>query len=160
MLNMVLRNGESKSCTLHDVLYVPKLSYNLLSVAEASQKGKIVKFTKSACYMLDKRRRMVAKTTKIGSLLQLNHKPNHEQASFAEKAVTKEDIWHKHFGHLGIGSLQKLAREELADGFDFVVTRKLTFCESCLQGKQHQTKFPSSSRRAEEPLDLVICAGK
>ena len=50
MLDMVLPNGESKSCTLHDVLYVPTLSYNLLSVAKASHRGKIVKFTKSACY--------------------------------------------------------------------------------------------------------------
>ena len=41
MLDMVLPNGESKSCTLHDD--VPTLSYNLLSVAKASQKGKIVK---------------------------------------------------------------------------------------------------------------------
>ena len=90
VLNMVLSNGESKSCTLHNVLYVPKLSYNLLSVAKASHKGKIVKFTKFACYMLDKRHRMVAKATKIGSLCQLNHKTNHEQASFAEKAVTKD----------------------------------------------------------------------
>ena len=44
VLDMILPNGESKACTLHDVLYVPKLSYNLLSVAKASQKGKIVKY--------------------------------------------------------------------------------------------------------------------
>lgn len=55
VLDMVLPNGESKLCTLHEVLYVPKLSYNLLSVAKASKRGKIVKFTKSACYMLDRR---------------------------------------------------------------------------------------------------------
>ena len=77
---------------MHDVIYVPTLSYNLFSVAKASQKGKIVKFTKSACYMLDKRHKIVANATKIGSLYQFNHKPNHEQASFAEKADTKEDI--------------------------------------------------------------------
>ena len=47
---MVLPNGKVKTCTLHDVLYVPEISYNLVSVAKASQKGKIVKFTKSACY--------------------------------------------------------------------------------------------------------------
>lgn len=55
VLDMVLPKGESKSCTLHDVLYMPMLLYNLLSVAKASQKGKIVKFTKSACYIQDKR---------------------------------------------------------------------------------------------------------
>ena len=137
---------------LRDVLYIPKLSYNLLSVAKASQRGKIVKFTRSACYILNKEHKMVAKATTIGSLYHLNHKPNHERATFTEKCDTQE---HKRFGHLGIGSLQKLAREQLADGFDFDTTRKLTFCESCPQGKQHHTKFSSSSRRADEPFDLV-----
>ena len=64
-LNMILPNGGSKLCTVHDVLYVPKLSYNLISVAKASQKGKIVKFTKSACYILDDKHKMVAR---VGSL--------------------------------------------------------------------------------------------
>ena len=32
---------------------------------------------------------MVAKATKMGSIYQLDHKPNHERASFAEKADTK-----------------------------------------------------------------------
>ena len=40
VLNMVLLNGESKLCMLHDVLYVAKLSYNLLSVAKASQRAR------------------------------------------------------------------------------------------------------------------------
>lgn len=40
VLEMLLPNGQSKSCTLHEVLYVPKLSYNLISVAKASRKGK------------------------------------------------------------------------------------------------------------------------
>ena len=37
---MVLPNGKVKSCALCDVLYVPKLSYNLVSVAKASLMGK------------------------------------------------------------------------------------------------------------------------
>ena len=51
VLDMVLPNGESRLCTLCDVLYVPQLSHNLISVAKATQTGKVVKFTKSACYM-------------------------------------------------------------------------------------------------------------
>ncbi len=155
VLDMVLPSGESKPCTLHDVLYVPSLSYNLLSVAKASQRGKTVKFTKSACYMVDKHHRMVAKATKVGSLYQLDHKPNHERASFAEKADSKEDTWHKRYGHLGIGNLRRLVREGMVDGFDFDAAGELTFCESCPQGKHSRAKFPSSDRRGKEPLDLV-----
>ena len=77
-LDIVLPNGKVKSCTLCDVLYVPELSYNLISVAKASQKGKIVRFTKSACYMLDKSHKIVAKATRVGGLYQLDYKPNQE----------------------------------------------------------------------------------
>ena len=67
MLDMILPNGESKSCMPRDV-YLPKLKYNLLSLAKASQKGKIVKFTRSACYILSKEHKVVAKASKMGSL--------------------------------------------------------------------------------------------
>ena len=63
VLDMVLPNGESKLCTLCDVLYVPQLSHNLISVTKATQTGKVVKFTKSACYLLSKKHQMVAKAT-------------------------------------------------------------------------------------------------
>ena len=79
VLDIVLPNGESKLCMLQEVLYVPMVSYNL-SVSKASQKGMIVKFSKSACYMLEKKHEMVAKATKMGSLYQLDHKPNHERS--------------------------------------------------------------------------------
>ena len=37
-------NGKIKTCTLRDVLYVPELSYNLLSVSKATDSGKLVLF--------------------------------------------------------------------------------------------------------------------
>ena len=66
---MVLPNGESKSCTfcLCQNLHTTK------SVTEASQTGKVVKFTKSACHILDRNDKIVAKATKVGSLCQIDH---------------------------------------------------------------------------------------
>ena len=50
----------------------------------------------------------------------------------------------------------------MVDGFDFDVTRKLTFYEACPQGKQHQIKFPCNSNRADELLGLAhkMCVEK
>ena len=45
MLDMKLPNGKIQTCKLSDVLYVPKLSYNLLSVAKAAQRGKMTKYS-------------------------------------------------------------------------------------------------------------------
>ena len=73
VLDMILPNDVSKSCILHSLLYVLKLSYNLVSVS-VSEKGKI----KSACYILDKTHKTIAQATKIGSLYQLDHKVNME----------------------------------------------------------------------------------
>lgn len=146
VLDMALPSGESKPCTLHDVLHVPSLSYNPLSVAKASQRGKTVKYTKSACYVVYKHHKMVAKATKVGSLYQLDYKLNHERASFADRADSKEDTWHKCYGYLGIGNIRRLACEGMVEGFDFDVAGELAFCESCPQGKHSRAKFPSSVR--------------
>ncbi len=110
---------------------------------------------------IDTRHKMVAKATKMGSLYQFDHKPNHERASFAEKAHTKKDIWHKRFGHLGIGSLQKLVREKLADGFDFDATKELTFCESCPQGRVEPSFHQAAEgQRSLRTSCIVTCAEK
>ena len=39
MLDMRLPSGKTQKCKLHDVLHVPSLSYNLLSVSKVAQRG-------------------------------------------------------------------------------------------------------------------------
>ena len=46
-------DGLYKSGTLHDVLYVPELSYNLLSITKATSLGKTVRFDESTCEILN-----------------------------------------------------------------------------------------------------------
>ena len=147
--------NESKACTLHNVLYMPGLFYNLLSVSQASKKGKIVKFTDSTCHILSKSHKLIAKATKRGSLYKFNCSFDTERVHFASGPITNEDIWHQRFGHLGLHNLQKIAREKLVKGFKFDISQDLTFCESCTHGKQHRTKFSKSEKRAELPLGLV-----
>ena len=117
----------------------------------------MVKFTKSASYISDRNQnhKVVAKATKAGSLYLLDHKPNRERANVAKQPETKEDVWHKRYGHLGVRSLQKLANKNLVDGFDFNWSHELTFCEACPPGKQHRSKFTPSNRRADEVLGLI-----
>ena len=47
----LLPDGNSKMCNFKRML-IPKLAYNLLSVSEASDAGKIVKFDESGCRIL------------------------------------------------------------------------------------------------------------
>ena len=90
---------------------------------------------------------MIAKATRRGNLYQLDYSINTDRANFAYSPMTNEDIWHRRYGQLGLCNLQKLARESLVNGFDFDISRELTFCESCTQGKQHRTKFLTSTKK-------------
>jgi len=60
---------------LIDVLYVPSLAYNLLSVARATEAGKTVKFTETQSDFFDDQGEVAAAVSKAGSLYYLNCEP-------------------------------------------------------------------------------------
>ena len=68
-LKLVLPDGITKKCRLHDVIYVPQLSYNLLSVSKMTEVGKKVSFYDSRCQIFDKNKRVVASYQERKSLL-------------------------------------------------------------------------------------------
>ena len=122
-------------------------------MSQTSQRGNIVKFSESACYILNNSHKLIAKAEKKSGLYYLEY--NVVDKANVTCLLTNEDVWHRRFGHLGVRNLQKLARKELVKGYKFDTSQELTFCESCSHGKQHRTKFPTSVRRAEVPLGLV-----
>ena len=69
---------------------------------------------------------------------------------------TKQEIWHRRFGHLGMKNLQKLATDQLVNGLDYDVTKDIKFCEPCVDGKHHHSSIPKfGSRRATKLLEIV-----
>ena len=52
--------------------------------------------------------------------------------------------------------MQKLAKDQLVDGFEYSGKKEVCFCKSCVDGKHHRTRFPVSEHKgAKEPLDFV-----
>ena len=144
VLELTKVGGKASRCKLHEGLYVPDLSCNPLSVAKAAKSGKVVKFTETGCEILDSNKKVIAVATRVGSLYYLNCQADNEQTNAAvnESKETKEDTWHRRYGHLGLRNLQKLSKEKLVDVFDFNASRETSFCESCVEGKHHRSRFP------------------
>lgn len=159
MLNMILADDKIQKCKLSNVLYVPRLSYNLLSVSMATQSGKTVKFSANECSLMDANGKPIAIAKKVDSLYYVHcqeHKEAHSAATESAHKETKGTTWHRRFGHLGVQNLKRLAKEQLVDGLDYDVLQDTDFCESCVEGKHHRAPFPSDGRkRATEPLGLV-----
>lgn len=152
-LEMLLPDGNTKRCSLKNVLFVPKLSYSLLSVTKVSEAGKTTRFNKSGCEILNGDK-VIAFATRVGNLFYLEFCRNPEQVNSAQKE-RKERLWHRRYGHLGEHSLRKLAKSGLVEQFDYNATNDLGFCETCVGGKHHRSRFEISESHAKEPLELV-----
>ena len=143
------------------MLYVPQLSYNLLSLSKAARNGKQFQFEGSKCYITDTKHGVIGIATKYGNLYHLNFnelkdKENHAAMKCSGKTKTKEDVWHRRYGHLGAQNLERLARDKLVEGFDYDATKKPTFCEPCIDGKQSKMPFPKTGEERSKDLLGVI----
>lgn len=66
-LDMLLPDGNAKRCNLLNVLFVPKLSYSLLSVTKVSETGKTTRFNNSGCEILNGDHKVIAFATRVGN---------------------------------------------------------------------------------------------
>ena len=67
VLEMALTSGKTSRCKLHEILYVPDLSYNLLSILKAVEAGKIVEFYEISCRILDVNQKLINAATRVGN---------------------------------------------------------------------------------------------
>ena len=157
-------NGKIKMVTVRDVLYVPELSYNLLSVSKATDSGKQVLFQGDKCEIKNRRDEILLQATKHRGLYYVDTIEEENTTEFATCAetsepVSKERVWHSRYGHLGDQSLSKLVKDDMVSGLNYTKSfskDQIGFCEPCAEGKQQHTKFPRDiSTRADNKLDLV-----
>ena len=139
-------DGSYKSGTLHDVLYVPELLYNLLSITKATSLGKTVRFDESTCEILNEVDEVIGLAIKWGSLYDLSCQMNNPHESV--NTLTNQScikVWHQRYGHLNVTSLRKLANDQLVNGLSCSdVSNGIDLCEVCLQGKIHRSSFPTT----------------
>ena len=155
-VKLKLPGEESKIGRLNEVLYVPTLAYNLLSVAKVTEAGKVITFGETQGEVINGQGEVVAVASKAESLYYLNCEPLYNQQINSASHQSKENLWHQRFGHLGKRSLGMLKKSGLVNGFDYDASKEIDFCESCVSGKIHRSSFPKPGQeRAEEPLGLV-----
>ena len=122
-----------------------------------TDKHKSVYFHDSWCRVVDKKQRVIAVAIKRGGLYYLSfNQPSQVQTKVNMITESNETLWHQRFGHLSETNLQKLAKEEFVNGFNYNVSNNVGFCESCVSGKIHWTQFPTSGRRRGDDLLSLV----
>lgn len=67
VLEMASTSGKTSRCELNELLYVPDLSYNSLSVSKAVEAGKVVEFSETSCQLLDVDRKPITVALREGN---------------------------------------------------------------------------------------------
>ena len=93
-LEVVTISGKTKKWKLHEVLYVPNIAYNLLSVSRVTNSVKAVKFSEAGCEFHNENRELIGTATRVGRLYYLNCRRDRQQMNAAA------DLWHRRYRHL------------------------------------------------------------
>ena len=140
---------------IHDVLYVPSLSQNLLSVGQLLRKGYSLLFDDGECTIYDKKHKLtVAKVGMSRNNVFPLSMPSNEKIALKCEHVDDSHLWHLRYGHLNYQGLQLLKKRNMVVGLPSIQNND-RICEGCIYGKMHRLPFPKTAWRARAPLELV-----
>jgi hypothetical protein len=143
-----------------NVLHVPKISINLLSVYQltnSSTENKLI-FTPNAVEIYEMQPNSMFFTGEVNHQLRL-----YTFSDFIEPYSTlllthadeRSRVWNEMFRHLNFRYMKKLTKQILVDGLPHIHFSKGIF-EGCVLGKHPQEKFDKgNNQRASSLLDLI-----
>jgi len=164
---------------MNDVIYVPNLRNNLLSVMKLMDRGLEVNFSKDTAEICRKNNsKIVAVGEQLGDHLIIYMTPlrevrinecqntyinskldtlNEETNKFSENI---EDKWHRRLGHVNNKYIQRLIKENLVTGIKDRELKEIN-CESCktckLSRKTHKSIDYEQSNEISELLHIDVC---
>ena len=123
---------------IHDVLLVPSLKENLLSIGQMMERGYTLHFEGGVCKILDNKNKRSeiaqVKMNKSNRSFPLNLK---YATNIAMKVQVDDSwLWHRRFGHFNTHSLKLLHEKNMMRDLPSIKENN-EVCEGCLLGKQH-----------------------
>ncbi|CAI5457455.1 unnamed protein product [Closterium sp. Yama58-4] len=142
--------------TIKNVLVVPGLGANLLSVSQFTRKGMRVNIEGTTMVLSTADGVHIGTARQTKGLFMLDALPSVATAQAATSTTTLK-TWHNRFGHLHYDAIQAMATKEIVNGLEFVRSGgDDEKCVGCLEGKMGRKPFPPSTKpNATEPLKLV-----
>jgi len=146
-------SGKITRVKVTNVLIVPNLEFNLISVSRLEMNGfKIVIENGKATIMLENRK--IAVAVRQVKLYKLSAFIANESECACLSTKIDAYLWHKRLGHISKNNLKELSK--LVDGLDInPVDLNWESCEICVEGKQTKLPHKQERVRAKRPLQLV-----
>lgn len=146
--------------TLENVLFIPEVPHNLISVPRLQEKGMVVIFDKSGV-KIKQDEVIIAKGKPINGLMGINFKIPKDHGNNINMVNTNNyQLWHERLGHPSCQSFLKLKRFEMVENVNqikHVNPVHNALCEACIYGKQSRLPFSKSKSKdhVKRPLFIV-----
>jgi len=137
---------------ISDVLYVPNIDQNLLSVGQLIEKGFKVFFEDWCYHIHDLAGYEILRVKMMGKSFSFD--PTEEKHTAYSTEVTLTETWHKRLGHCHLQRMLKMKKNDLIRGLP-VLADHIPNCHACQFGKQNRFPFPNSTWRASQKLQLI-----
>lgn len=146
-------HGEEIEIRIDDVLYIPELSLNLLSLRRLENSGKKVIFF-GGRVTVEVDGEVVATGRQHGRLYCMDFECVKQRGATSSALMTGRvskqlELWHQRFGHLGNENLLKLVNKGMVEGMKIASGGKkneMLLCESCITAKQTREPFQVRSQ--------------
>ena len=147
----ILANAKRTKCQLYNVLYIPELGYQLLSVTKFDKSGLNTSFHSSRC-RIKKKGALLATGNMKGNMYQLDvpTPPN-------DCALVSRQVWHQRLAHIQSAYLMQMAKSNAVKGLDFNnrATKNMA-CTGSVLGKGHRQAIPQKDNsRSTNVVELV-----
>ena len=150
----VPRNGTISPTALTEVLYVPGLIGNLISVSQLQDKGITVCTTGGRGLkklLIQRQGKVIGEAERLGKAYTIQGTvPNPERALAASAIDAEARLLHRRLGHLSAGSLQRL--EAVTTGLQGPVKALKEPCEPCILAKTVRVVNREGPERVTVPL--------
>ena len=134
---------------LLNVLFIPELHTNLLSIRKITEKNFSVIFTHFGCLL-----KAQNKTFLIGKFINGLYylvQPQEQCAVTQNNAVCVHD-WHRRMAHRHLGDVRKMCNA----GIKITKCDCTDTCEPCVQGKMSRLPFPKSAEVKTKRLECIV----
>lgn len=152
---VMIKRKDGEEAFISDVLFVPSMKHNLLSVGQLVEKGYTMTLGQNQMKVYDDHSRLILeaplsknRTFKIGIQVLEKH-------CFSANTADADWLWHYRFGHLNFRSLKFLQTGGLVHGLPQLYCQT-QLCADCCISKQPRNAFKSKApHKSKGKLDVV-----
>ena len=151
-------DGTRSACIVRNVLHVPELRYQLLSVSAMAKHGVRVQFDQSRALLIrSSDSKVVATGTFRKGLYTLDCSTIPATSETSHIAlVAPLHTWHERLAHVSKSGIESMVARGVVRGVQIAPETTPVECTGCVLGKSHRTAIPKVSQsRATKPLQLV-----